>query len=75
MTTHPSYRQFPASVRSLLDHPTPGEDMKISTTIFGSEERKKKQPSLPKSLPPGEEIDSHWSELEKKVTGNPTDDG
>ena len=46
--THPFYRQF-----------QPGEDMKISTTIFGSEERKKKQPSLPKSLPPVEEIDSH----------------
>ena len=71
----PSYRQVLASVRSLLDLPTPEEYTEGPSKIFGSKDRKTKTPILPMSLPPVEEINSRWTELEKKVAGNPSDNG
>ena len=71
----PSYRQVLASVGSLLDLPTPEEYTEGPSRIFGSKDRRKKTPILPMSLPPGEEINSRWIELEKKVVGNPLDNG
>ena len=62
-----------ASVRSLLDLPTPEEYTEGPSKIFGSKDRRKKTPILPMSLPPVEEINSRWIELEKKVAGNPLD--
>ena len=54
----PSYRQVLASVRSLLDLSTPEEYTEGLSKNFGSEDRKKKTPILPISLPPVEEINS-----------------
>ena len=71
----PSYRQFLASVTSLLDLATPEEYIEVPSKIFGSKDRKKKQAVLPMCLPPVEEINSRWTELEKKVAGNPSDNG
>ena len=71
----PSYRQVLASVRSLLDLPTPEEYSEGPSKIFGSKDRRKKIPILPMPLPPVEEINSRWSELEKKVAGNPSENG
>ena len=71
----PSYRQVLASVRSLLDLPTPEEYSEGPSKIFGSKDRRKKIPILPMSLLPVEEINSRWSELEKKVAGNPSENG
>ena len=70
-----SYRQVLASVRSLLDLPTPEEYTEGPSKIFGTKDRRKKIPILPMSLPPVEEINSRWIELEKKVAGNPSDNG
>ena len=36
---------------------------------------RKKTPILPMSFPPVEEINNRWTELEKKVAGNPSVDG
>ena len=71
----PSYRQLLASVRNLLDFPTPEEFAEAPSKIFGSKDRKKKNPVLPMVLPPVEEINNRWSELEKKVAGNLSDNG
>ena len=71
----PSYRQVLASVRSLLDLPTPEDFTEGPSKIFGSKDRKKKTPILPMSLPPVEEINNRWKELEKKVAGNPSENG
>ena len=70
----PSYRQLLASVRDLLDLPTPEEFAEAPFKIFGSKDRKKKNTVLPMVLPPVEEINNRWSELEK-VAGNPSDNG
>ena len=48
-TDDPSYCQFLASARSLLDLPTPEKD--IPTKIFGFKDRNRKQPPLSMSLP------------------------
>ena len=75
-TKDPSYRQFLASVRGLLDLSTPeGYYKEVPSKIFGSKDRKKKQAVLPMCLPPVEEINSRWIELEKKVAGNPSENG
>ena len=71
----PSYRQMLASVRNLLDLPTPEEFAEAPSKIFGFKDRKKKNAVLPMVLPPVEEINNRWSELEKKVAGNPSDNG
>ena len=71
----PSYRQVLASVRSLLDLPTPEAYSEGPSKIFGSKDRRKKTPILPLYLPPVEEINNRWKELEKKVAGNPSDNG
>ena len=71
----PSYRQVLASVRSLLDLPTPEEYSEGPSKIFGSKDRRKKIPILPMSFPPVGEINSRWSELETKVAGNPSENG
>ena len=71
----PSYRQLLASVRNLLDLPTPEEFAEAPSKIFGSKDRKKKNPVLPMVLPPVEEINNRWSEFEKKVVGNSSDNG
>ena len=39
----PSYRQFLASIRGLLDLSTPEEFKEVPSKIFGSKDRKKKQ--------------------------------
>ena len=57
----PSYRQFLALVRDLLDLTTPEEFKEVPSKI------------LPMCLPPVEEINSRWVELEKKVAGNPSE--
>ena len=64
-----------ASVRGLLDLSTPEEYKEVPSKIFGSKDRKKKQAVLPMCLPPVEEINSRWIELEKKVAGNPSENG
>ena len=71
----PSYRQLLASVRNLLDLPTPAEFTEAPSKIFGSKDRKKNNTVLPMVLPPVEEINNRWSGLEKKVAGNPDDNG
>ena len=71
----PSYRQLLASVRNLLDLRTPEESSEALSKIFGSKDRKRKNPVLPMVLPPVEEINNRWSELDKKVAGNPSDNG
>ena len=71
----PSYRQFLASIRGLLDLSTPEEFKEVPSKIFGSKDRKKKQAVLPMCLPPVDEINSLWIELEKKVAGNPSENG
>ena len=71
----PSYRQVLASVRNLLDLLTPEEFAEGPSKIFGSNDRRKKTPILPVSLPPVEEIKKRWVELEKKVAGNPSENG
>ena len=71
----PSYRQFLASIRGFLDLSTPEEYKKVPSKIFGSKDRKKKQAVLPMCLPPVEEINAIWTELEKKVAENPSENG
>ena len=71
----PSYRQLLASVRNILDLPTPEEFAEAPSKIFGSKDRKKKHSVLPMVSSPVEEINNRWSELEKKVAGNPSDNG
>ena len=71
----PSYRQLLASVRNLLDLPTPEEFTEAPYKFFGSKDRKKKNTVLPMVLPPVEEINNRWSGLEKKVARNPSDNG
>ena len=71
----PSYRQFLASIRGLLDLSTPEEFKEVPSKIFGSKDRKKKKAVLPMCLPPVDEINSRWMELEKKVAGNPSENG
>ena len=72
---NPSYRQLLGSVRNLLDHPTPEEFAEAPSKIFGSKDRKKKNSVLPMVLPPVEEINNRWSELENKLAGNPLGNG
>ena len=48
----PSHRQLLASVRNPLDLPTPEEFAEAPSQIFGSKDRKKKNPVLPVVLPP-----------------------
>ena len=62
----PSYRHLLASVRNILDLPTPEEFSEAPSKIFGSKDTKKKNSVLPMVLPPVEEINNRWSELEKK---------
>ena len=50
-------------MRNLLDLPTPEEFAEAPSKIFGSKGRKRKNSVL------------RWSELEKKVAGNPSDNG
>ena len=71
----PSYRQFLASIRGLLELSTPEEYKEFPSKIFGSKDRKKKLSVLPMCLPPVEEINARWTELEKKVAGNPSENG
>ena len=71
----PSHRQVLASVSNLLDLPTPEEFSEVPSIIFGSQGRGKKTPILPMSLPPVEEINNRWIELEKKVACNPSENG
>ena len=71
----PSYRQFLASIRGLLELSTPEEYKEVPSKIFGSKDRKKKLSVLPMCLPPVVEINARWSELEKKVAGNPSENG
>ena len=71
----PSYRQFLASITGLLDLSTPEKFKEVPSKIFGSKDRKKKQAVLPMCLPPVDEINSRWIELEKKVAGNPSENG
>ena len=64
----PSYRQFLATVRSLLDLPTVDEAAEAPSKIFTSRDRsKRKQMVLPKSLPPVDEINARWKALENKA--------
>ena len=71
----PSYRQLLASVRNLLDLPTPEEFAEDPSKIFGSKARKKKNSVFPMVLPPVEEINNRWVAVEKKVAGNPSGNG
>ena len=71
----PSYRQVLASVRNLLDLPTSDEFSEDPSKIFVSKDRRKKTPILPLSLPPVEKINNRWTEMEKKVAGNPSENG
>ena len=53
----PSYRQFLATVRTVLDLPTMEETVEAPSKIFSSRDRGKKRPSpLPMSLPPMDEL-------------------
>ena len=71
----PSYRQFLALVRGLLDLSTPKEFREVPLKIFGLKDRRKKQSVLPMCLPPVDEIKTRWVELGKKVAGNPLENG
>ena len=65
----PSYRQFLATVRSLLDFATVDE---APSKIFASRDRsRRKQTVLPMSLPPVDEINARWKALENKAEDNP----
>ena len=70
-----SYSQFLASARGLLDLTTPEEFKEVPSKIFGSKDRKNRHAVLPMCLPPVDEINSRWLELEKKVAGNPSENG
>ena len=68
----PTYRQFLATVRTVLDLPTLEDTVEAPSKIFSSRDRGKKRPSpLPMSLPPLEELNDRWKALEKKAAGNP----
>ena len=68
----PSYKQFLATVRTVLDLPTMEEAMEVPSKIFSSRDRGKKRPSpLPMSLPPMDELNNRCKELENKAAGNP----
>ena len=68
----PTYRQFLATVRMVLDLPTLEDTVEAPSKIFSSRDRGKKCPSpLPMSLPPMEELYDRWKTLEKKAAGNP----
>ena len=68
----PTYRQFLATVRAVLDLPTLEDTMEVPSKIFSSRVRGKKRPSLlPMSLPPMEELNDRWKALENKAAGNP----
>ena len=67
----PSYRQFLATVRSLLHLPTTDDSAEVPSKIFASRDRsKKKLAVLPTSLPPVEEINARWKALENKAEDN-----
>ena len=61
-------------MRKLLDFPTP-EYSEGPSKIFGSKDSTQRTPILPMSLLPVEEINNRWTELEKKVAGNPSENG
>ena len=68
----PTYRQFLATVRTVLDLPTLEDTVEVLSKIFSFRDRGKKRPSpLPMSLPPMEELNDRWKTLEKKAAGNP----
>ena len=68
----PTYRQFLATVRMVLDLPTLEDTVEAPSKIFSSRDRGKKRPlPLPMSLPPMEELNDRWKALEKKAAGNP----
>ena len=68
----PIYRQFLATVRTVLELPTLEDTVEAPSKIFSSRDRGKKRPSpLPMSLPPLEELNDRWKALEKKASGNP----
>ena len=56
----------------MLDLPTTDESLEAPSKIFASRDRsRKKQPVLPMSLRPVEEINARWKALENKAEGNP----
>ena len=68
----PSYRQFLATVRTVLELPTIEENVEAPSKIFSARDRGKKRPSpLPMSLPPMDELNDRWKALENKAAGNP----
>ena len=59
----PTYRQFLATVRTVLDLPTLEDTVEAPSKIFSSRDRGKKRPSpLPMSLPPLEELNDRCME-------------